>query len=71
MHMEDIYMETKTFNIKRSFGIRVLLKLIKKNVKGLRITTDGKRFSSNLSVHELSRAVDRVLKVHNIRLKTE
>lgn len=64
-------METKTFNIKRSFGMGVLLKLIKKNVKGLNISTDGKRFSSNLSVHELSRVVDRVLKVHNIRLKTE
>ena len=61
----------KALNIERSFGMGVLLKLAKNNARGIKISTDGKRFSSNVSVNELSKAVDRVLETHNIRLKTD
>jgi len=47
----------------------VLLKLTKTNVNGIKITTDGRQFSSNVSSNEISRAVDSVLETHNIRLK--
>lgn len=59
----------KQLDVERTFGLGVLLKLTKKNVDGIEITTDGKRFSSNVSLNELSRAVETVLEVHNITLK--
>jgi hypothetical protein len=62
---------TKSLDIERSFGMGVLLKLTKKNVGGIDISTDGKRFSSNVSVRKLSEAVDKVLAAHNIRLKID
>lgn len=60
----------KPLDIERSFGLGVLLKLTKKHVDGVEISTDGERFSSNLSVRDLSKAVDTVLETHNIRIKT-
>lgn len=59
----------KPLNIERSFGMGVLLKLTQKNTNGIKISTDGQRFSSNVSLNELSQAVDAVLESHNIRLK--
>ena len=61
----------KPLDIERSFGLGVLLKLTKKNTAGIEITTDGRRFSSNVSVGELSKAVDTVLETHNIKIKSE
>ncbi len=58
-----------TYNIERSFGMGVLLKLTKTSANGIKITTDGRQFSSNVSLNELSQAVDSVLEAHNIRLK--
>ena len=60
---------TKKFEIKKSFGLGVLLKLTKKNIKGIEITTNGDKFTSNVSLNELSKAVETTLKAHNIRLK--
>jgi len=60
---------TKNFEIKKSFGLGVLLKLTKKNVKGIEITTNGDKFTSNVSLNELSKAVETTIKAHNIRLK--
>ena len=60
---------TKNFEIKKSFGMGVLLKLTKKNIKGIEITTIGDKFTSNVSLNELSRAVETTIKAHNIRLK--
>jgi hypothetical protein len=59
----------KKFEIKKSFGLGVLLKLTKKNIKGIEITTDGDKFTSNVSLTELSKAVETTIKAHNIRLK--
>ncbi|HCY84638.1 MAG TPA: hypothetical protein DHV36_05830 [Desulfobacteraceae bacterium] len=58
-----------TFQIKKTFGLGVLLKLTKNNVQGIRIKTQGDSFVSNVSVGTLSRAVDTTLKKHNIELK--
>lgn len=63
--------EDKALDIERSFGVGVLLKLIKKNVKGVEISTDGERFSSNMSVRELSKAADTVLETHHIKIKAD
>ncbi len=55
--------------IEKNFGSGVLLKLIKKNVGGIEISTVGKKFTSNISKEELNAVVDSILKLHNIRLK--
>lgn len=57
------------FEIEKTFGLGVLLKLTKKRVEGIKITTCGNRFVSNVSLNELSTAVDAVLSENNIRLK--
>jgi hypothetical protein len=55
--------------IKKTFGLGVLLKLTKKNATGIEITTVGNKFTSNVSLNELNDAVETTLKTHNIRLK--
>ena len=61
--------ENKKFEIKRTFGLGVLLKLTKKNVNGIEISTDGNNFTSNVSRNEMNKAVETTIKAHNIRLK--
>ena len=61
--------DNKKFEIKKTFGLGVLLKLTKKNIKGIEITTNGDKFTSNVSLNELSEAVETTLQAHNIRLK--
>ncbi len=58
----------KTFEIKKTFGLGVLLKLTKKNVPGIEISTIGNKFTSNVSLNELNKAVETTIKAHNIRL---
>jgi len=60
---------TKPFEVKKTFGLGVLLKLTKKNVPGIEITTNGKKFTSNVTLNEMSDAVNATMKTHNIRLK--
>ncbi|MFH2092353.1 MAG: hypothetical protein ABIJ31_08315 [Pseudomonadota bacterium] len=60
---------SKPFEIEKSFGMGVLLKLTKKSVKGVEICSDGEKFTSNMTLSELSNAVDTTLRTHNIRLK--
>ncbi len=59
----------KNFEAEKTFGLGVLLKLTKKNIQGIKISTDGKKFVSNVSVGKLSQAVDTTLKMHNIVFK--
>ena len=59
----------KNFEIKKTFGLGVLLKLTKKNIPGIKISTKGNKFISNVSLNELSEAVNATMKTHNIRLK--
>ena len=59
----------KNFEVEKTFGLGVLLKLTKKTVQGIKISTDGNKFVSNVSVGKLSQAVDTTLKTYNILLK--
>jgi len=59
----------RNFEVEKTFGLGVLLKLTKKTVQGIKISTDGKKFVSNVSIGELSQAVDITLKTYNILLK--
>ena len=61
--------ENKPFEVEKTFGLGVLLKLTKKNLKGVEISTSGNKFKSNLTLNELNDAVTRVMEAHNIRLK--
>ncbi len=59
----------RNFEVEKAFGLGVLLKLTKKTVEGIKITTDGKKFVSNVSIGKLSQAVDTTLTRYNILLK--
>ena len=61
--------DNNKFEIKKTFGLGVLLKLTKKNVEGIEITSNGDKFTSNVSLNELSKAVETTIKAHNIHLK--
>ena len=61
--------DNRPFEVEKSFGLGVLLKLTKKNLKGIDIATIGNKFTSSLSHKEMSKAVDRIMKTHNIRIK--
>ncbi len=62
-------LKNKSFEIKKTFGMGVLMKLTKKNVSGIEISTIGDRFISNVSRNEMADAVDFTIKSHNIKLK--
>lgn len=61
----------KPFEVERSFGMGVLLKLTKKNVDGVEISSDGEKYTANMTLNELSTAVDSTLEMHNIKLKIQ
>lgn len=59
----------KAFEVKKTFGLSVLLKLTRKTIDGIEISeTDGK-YRSNLDQDEMNRAVTRTMASHNIQLK--
>jgi hypothetical protein len=57
------------FNVKKVFGLSVLLKLTEKSIKGVKIKDDGVRLTSNLSLNQINDAVSQVIKDNNITLK--
>jgi len=59
----------KPFEVEKSFGLGVLLKLTKKNLKGIDISTTGNKFTSSLTHNEINKAVDRIMQAHNIKIK--
>lgn len=59
----------KPFEVEKTFGLGVLLKLTQKNVSGVDIATRGTKYTSTLSLSEMNDAVERIMKAHNIRLK--
>lgn len=59
----------KPFEAEKTFGLGVLLKLTKKNLDGIDISTTGNKFTSSLSLDELNKAVDRIMQTHNIKIK--
>ena len=71
MMEDEMSIKDKPFEVEKTFGLGVLLKLTKKNLKGVEISTNGNKFKSNLSREELNDAVTRIMETHNIRLKIE
>ncbi|MCP4021339.1 MAG: hypothetical protein GY729_05810 [Desulfobacteraceae bacterium] len=63
--------ENENFKMKKTFGLGVLMKLTKKNINGITISTSGDKFVSNVSFGELQDAVNNTLTAHNIHLKID
>lgn len=61
--------EEKPFEAPKTFGLSVLLKLTKKSIRGIEISSDGEKFTSNVPMNKLTDAVNATIKAHNINLK--
>ncbi len=61
----------KPFEMQKTFGLGVLLKLLKVNCGGIKVSKTGGKFTFNVGLNELTSAVDRTMKKHNINLKVE
>ncbi len=59
----------KPFEITKTFGLGVLLKLTKNNCQGIEIISNGKTFTSNVTLDKMTEAVNATIKSHNINLK--
>ncbi len=57
------------FEIRKTFGLGVLLKLTKTRVHGIEIKEKHGKLTSNITMGELIKAVDATIKSHNIRLR--
>ncbi len=57
------------FEVEKTFGLGVLLKLTKMNVTGIKILTKGNKFTSNVTLNRVTDAVNSTIKKHNIKLK--
>lgn len=60
----------KIFEVKKTFGLSVLLKLTRKTIDGVEISETNGKYRSNLDIDEMNRAVTRTIDSHNIQLKT-
>lgn len=58
----------KKFEVKKTFGLSVLLKLTRKNIQGVEIFETNGKYTSNLDMDELSKAVAKTMDTHNIKL---
>jgi len=56
------------FEIKKSFGIAVLLKLAKTDTNGMQVLENDRKYTFNISKNNLSQVVDNVLGKYNITL---
>ena len=57
------------FEVKKTFGLSVLLKLTRKTIDGIEINEMDGKYVSNLAPEEMNRAVTRTMASHNIHLK--
>ncbi len=57
------------FEIEKTFGLGVLLKLTKTNSTEIKILTEGNKFTSNATLNRVTDAVNSTIEKHNIRLK--
>ncbi|MEH0019738.1 MAG: hypothetical protein V6Z89_08795 [Desulfobacter sp.] len=69
MAPDDKTIEKKDFDVKKTFGLSVLLKLTRKSVNGVRISETNGRYRSNLDLDEMNKAVTMTMEAHNISLK--
>ena len=60
---------SKPFEMSKTFGLGVLLKLTKTKASGIQITENRGKLTANVSMRELIQAVDATMAFHNIRLK--
>lgn len=61
--------QEKPFEITKSFGLGVLLKLTKNNCRDIKIINNGKTFTSNVTLDKMTEAVNATIESHNIHLK--
>lgn len=61
----------RNFNVKKTFGLSVLLKLTRKNIDGIEIVENNGRYFSNLGLDEMNKAVTTTMETHNITLKID
>jgi len=59
----------KDFSVKKTFGLSVLLKLTRKSIDGIEISEDNGRYTSNLGLEEMDKAVTTTMEAHNINLR--
>lgn len=59
----------KPFEVTKTFGLGVLLKLTKNSVQGIEISSNGKTFTSNVTLGKMTEAVNATLQTHHIQLK--
>ncbi len=59
----------KIFEVKKTFGLSVLLKLTRKTIDGIEISEIDGKYRSNLDMAEMNQAVTRTMASHNIQLK--
>jgi hypothetical protein len=59
----------KSFSVKKTFGLSVLLKLTRKSIAGIEIFEKNGRYTSNLGPEEMNKAVTMTMEAHNIALK--
>ncbi|WP_022668001.1 hypothetical protein [Desulfospira joergensenii] len=59
----------KPFEITKTFGLGVLLKLTKTNIGGIEIEERQGKLTANVSTGELIKAVNATIEGHNIRLQ--
>lgn len=62
-------MENTNFEMEKSFGLGVLLKLTRECVRDIKISSCGDKFISHVSREKLNRAVETTLKTRNIKLE--
>ena len=62
---------TSSFEIEKTFGIDVLLKLTKINNNDILFSESGGKYTFNISMDELKQAVCTTLVNHNISLMVE
>lgn len=62
-------MNKQPFDAKKTFGLSVLLKLTRKHISGIEISETNGRYTSNLGLDELNKAVTRTMEAHNINLR--
>ena len=61
--------DSKSFEVRKTFGLSVLLKLTRKTIDGIEISEVDGRYRSNLGLDEMNQAVTRTMASHNIQLK--
>ena len=60
--------KTDKFEIKKSFGVAVLLKLAKTETTGMQVQENDRKYTFNISKNNLNQVVDNVLRNYNITL---